>query len=63
MFTVQEIMDMFLTETVIEAMGNWYPRVLAVMSCVIPFSYLLFGFALFSAFLWCLAGGDWSCLI
>lgn len=46
MFTVQEIMDLFLTESVIESMGNWYPRVLAVMSCVIPFSYLLFGFAL-----------------
>lgn len=46
MFTVQEIMDLFLTESVIEAMGNWYPRVLAVMSCVIPFAYLLFGFAL-----------------
>lgn len=46
MFTVQEIMELFLTDTVIESMGNWYPRVLAVMSCVIPFSYLLFGFAL-----------------
>lgn len=46
MFTVEEIMDLFLTETIIESMGNWYPRVLAVMSCVIPFSYLLFGFAL-----------------
>lgn len=46
MFTVQEIMDLFLTESVIESMGNWYPRVLAVMSCVIPFSYLCFGFLL-----------------
>lgn len=46
MFTVEEIMNLFLTDTVIESMGNWYPRVLAVMSCVIPFSYLLFGFAL-----------------
>lgn len=46
MFTVEEIMDLFLTETIIDTMGNWYPRVIAVMSCVIPFSYLLFGFAL-----------------
>lgn len=46
MFTVEELMNLFLTESIIEAMGNWYPRVLAVMSCVIPFSYLLFGFAL-----------------
>lgn len=46
MYTVEEIMDLFLTETIIEIMGNWYPRVLAVMSCVIPISYLLFGFAL-----------------
>lgn len=44
MFTVESIMDMFLTETVIENMGNWYPRVLAVMSCVIPTCYVLFTF-------------------
>jgi len=42
MFTVQDVMDLFLTETVIESMGNWYPRVLAVMSCVIPTLYILF---------------------
>lgn len=46
MFTVEEFMDLFLSETIIETMGNWYPRVIAVMSCVIPFSYLCFGFAL-----------------
>lgn len=46
MFTVEEILNLFLTETIIESMGNWYPRVIAVMSCVIPFSYLLFGFSL-----------------
>lgn len=44
MFTVETIMDMFLTETVVEDMGNWYPRVLAVMSCVIPTAYILFTF-------------------
>ena len=42
MFTVEQIMDLFLTENVIESMGGWYPRVLAVMSCVIPFTYILF---------------------
>ena len=42
MFTVEEIMNLFLSETIIENMGNWYPRVLAVMSCVIPFVYLVF---------------------
>lgn len=46
MFTIEEIMNMFLTETIIESMGNWYARVLAVMSCVIPFSYIVFGFVL-----------------
>lgn len=46
MFTVEELMNLFLTESIIEAMGNWYPRVLAVMSCVIPFAYLLFAFSL-----------------
>lgn len=46
MFTIEEIMNLFLTESIIEALGNWYPRVLAVMSCVIPFSYLCFGFCL-----------------
>lgn len=44
MFTIENIMDMFLTESIVESMGNWYPRVLAVMSCVIPTAYILFTF-------------------
>lgn len=44
MFTVEDIMNLFLSETVIENMGNWYPRVLAVMSCVIPAMYICFTF-------------------
>lgn len=40
------IMNIFMTEGLIEKLGNWYPRVLAVMSCVIPFTFILgvFGF-------------------
>lgn len=53
MFTVENIMDMFLTETVIENMGNWYPRVLAVMSCVIPTAYILFTFVVVAIILAC----------
>lgn len=53
MFTVESVMDMFLTETVIENMGNWYPRVLAVMSCVIPTAYILFTFVIVSIILAC----------
>lgn len=51
MFTVESIMDLFLTESVIESMGNWYPRVLAVMSCVIPAMYILFTFFTVAAIL------------
>lgn len=53
MFTVEHIMDMFLTDTVIENMGNWYPRVLAVMSCVIPTAYILFTFVIVAIILAC----------
>lgn len=53
MFTIENIMDMFLTEPVIESMGNWYPRVLAVMSCVIPTAYILFTFATVCIILGC----------
>lgn len=42
MFTVEDILNLFLTPSIIESMGNWYPRVIAVMSCVIPFTYLVF---------------------
>lgn len=44
MFTVESILDFFLTDTIIESMGNWYPRVIAVMSCVIPTMYIAFTF-------------------
>lgn len=44
MFTVESILDFFLTEPIIEIMGNWYPRVIAVMSCVIPTMYIAFTF-------------------
>ena len=40
--TVETILNYFLTPDIIEVMGNWYPRVVAVMSCVIPTLYLLF---------------------
>lgn len=53
MFTVQDVMDLFLTDTVIENLGNWYPRVLAVMSCVIPTLYILFTFLTVSIILGC----------
>lgn len=49
------IIDIFMTDGLIEKLGNWYPRVLAVMSCVIPFTFILGVFAfmclvLYSAF-------------
>lgn len=42
MYEVQEILEFFISPEMIESMGNWWPRVIAVMSCVIPFMYLLF---------------------
>ena len=54
MFTVEAIMDLFLTPIVIENMGNWYPRVLAVMSCVIPCLYILFTFVTVGIILGCI---------
>lgn len=53
MFTIESIMNMFLTEQVIDDMGNWYPRVLAVMSCVIPTAYILFTFVTVCIILGC----------
>lgn len=46
MIVTEYIMDLFMTDGLIEKLGNWYPRVLAVMSCVIPFTFILgvFGF-------------------
>lgn len=42
MFEVQDILDFFLSPELVDTMGNWYPRVVAVMSCVIPTMYLAF---------------------
>lgn len=42
MYEVQEILDFFISSEMVESMGNWWPRVIAVMSCVIPTMYLLF---------------------
>jgi hypothetical protein len=42
MYTVQNILNMFIDSELQETMGNWYPRVCAVMSCVIPTMYIAF---------------------
>ena len=42
MFTVSDILNIFLDDTIIANMGNWYPRVIAVMSCFIPAAYIIF---------------------
>lgn len=42
MYTVQNILNMFIDSDLQETMGNWYPRVCAVMSCVIPTMYIAF---------------------
>ena len=42
MYTVQNILNMFIDTELQETMGNWYPRVCAVMSCVIPTMYIAF---------------------
>lgn len=36
-----DIMMLFIDERMIQTLGNWYPRVMAVMSCVIPFTFVL----------------------
>ena len=43
---INEILSMFIDSATIEILGNWYPRVYAVMSCVIPFTFILGAFAL-----------------
>lgn len=43
---VKEIMDLFVNPELIDILGNWYPRVMAVMSCVIPFMFILGVFAM-----------------
>ena len=49
---VSDIMDMFIDQNAIDIMGNWYPRVYAVMSCVIPFTFILASFAFVGLILW-----------
>lgn len=38
---INSIMSMFIDDATIAILGNWYPRVYAVMSCVIPFTFIL----------------------
>lgn len=38
---IEELLTQFISADTVEKMGAWYPRVLAVMSCVIPFMYVL----------------------
>lgn len=52
---VENLLMQFITQDTIEKMGAWYPRVLAVMSCVIPTAYLLcvcgfFGLVLYTVY-------------
>ena len=42
---VGEIMELFIDSNTQAVLGNWYPRVMAVMSCVIPFTFILGSFA------------------
>ena len=42
MYEVQELLEFFISAEYIESMGNWWPRVIAVMSCVIPTMYITF---------------------
>lgn len=42
MINVENLLNLFLTPSIIESMGGWYPRVIAVMSCVVPTMYVAF---------------------
>lgn len=48
---IDYILSMFIDDRAIEIMGNWYPRVYAVMSCVIPFVFILGVFIMFGMIL------------
>lgn len=54
MFTVEDIMTLFVSQNIIDSMGNWWPRVLAVMSCVIPALYIVFTFTTVCIILACI---------
>lgn len=47
-------MNFFVSQNVIDSMGNWWPRVLAVMSCVIPALYIVFTFTTVCIILACI---------
>lgn len=48
---INAILEMFIDNATIEILGNWYPRVYAVMSCIIPFTFILGAFALLALIL------------
>lgn len=48
---IDDILSMFIDQNTIDILGNWYPRVYAVMSCVIPFMFILGSFLLL-ALIW-----------
>lgn len=52
MINVENLLNLFLTEKIIEDMGCWYPRVLAVMSCVLPTMYVCFSMACVLVLFW-----------
>ena len=54
MYTVEDLMSFFVSQNVIDSMGNWWPRVLAVMSCVIPALYIVFTFTTVCIILACI---------
>lgn len=54
MYTVEDLMNFFVSQNVIDSMGNWWPRVLAVMSCVIPTLYIVFTFTTVCIILACI---------
>ena len=48
---INDILSMFIDDTTITILGNWYARVYAVMSCVIPFTFIIGAFALIALIL------------
>lgn len=52
-----DILNYFIDESVIETLGNWYPRVIAVMSCVLPALFAGTFCALILMIVWIVAKG------
>ena len=48
---INDILSMFIDDATITILGNWYARVYAVMSCVIPFTFIIGAFALIALIL------------